>query len=152
MAPSISSSDAVWGGRTPAGLQAAVHVRPVRHELPHELQARQVPGPDGRGIAAVAGVRLAHPRHRVERREAGALIVRIGAGLDQPQRELEVTVADGQRQRAHALVHRPVAGVVDQLGRLLLRPLDGGVHVDAGVEQPLDDLDASLADGEEQAG
>jgi hypothetical protein len=71
------------------------------HELLDELEAAQVPGAHRGGVAvvAVAPVRLADPGQRVERREAGSLVVRVGARLQQGDRELEVAVLDGQDQR-----------------------------------------------------
>ena len=73
-------------------------VRPVLHEPLDELEAAQVPGPHGGGVAvvAVAAVRLADPGQRVERREARTLVVRGRHRLQQGDRELEVAVLDGE--------------------------------------------------------
>ena len=85
-----------------APLEPRVDVRPVLHELLDELEAGQVPGADRGGVAVVvvAAVRLADPGQRVERREARALVVRVGARLQQDDGQLEVAVLDGQDQRA----------------------------------------------------
>ena len=90
-----------------APLEPGVDVGPVLDELLDELEAGQVPGADRGGVAvvAVAPVRLADPGQGVERGEAGSLVVRVGARLEQGDGQLEVAVLDGQDQG-----RRPPAG------------------------------------------
>ena len=85
-----------------APLEPGVDVGPVLDELLDELEAGQVPGADRGGVAVVvvAPVRLADPGQRVERREAGPLVVGVGPGLEQDGGQLEVAVLDGQDQGA----------------------------------------------------
>ena len=138
--------------RAPALLEAQVHVGPQRDEGPHELQAGQVARPLRRGVAPVAGVRLPDPAHGVQRGKAGPLVVGVGAGLDQLDRELEVAVAHRQQQRAHAVVDGPIGRVVDGAVRPVLDARELGVHVHAGIEQGPGGVDVSSPHREEERG
>ena len=141
------------GVRRPlALLQPQVHVRPQGDERPRELQAGHAARPLWSGVAPVAGVRLPHPAHGVQRGEAGPLIIGVGAGLHQLDRELEVAVAHRQQQCAHAVVHRPVGRVVDGAVRPVLDAGELRIHVHAGREQDPRGVDVASPHREEERG
>ena len=50
-----------------------------------------------RAIASIARIRFSYTGDHVEWTEPGTLIVRIGAGVDQRNRQVEVTVLNGQQ-------------------------------------------------------
>ena len=84
--------------------ESRVHLGPVCDQAANELQAVQIARAERRRVAvvAVAQVRLADPSHDVQRCVTGALIIGIGAGFDQHDRQIEVAVFNCQHQRASA--------------------------------------------------
>ena len=98
------------------------------------------PEPDRRRVAVAANW-LADPGDRVQRRVACRPIVRVGAGLQQGDGELEMPVFDRQNQRA--------CGLSASRAFPALRP-HRFVHFGSGLEQPENHVGASFANGEEQ--
>src|ERR1043166_334701 len=123
-------------------LQPRINIRAVVHQLPGELEAGKISRAQwGWSSVVFASVRFAHPRQRMKRCESRALVIRISARFEQSQRELEMTVLDGQDQSTGSF-GRTFAGS-------FLR-LHGFVHVGAGFQQCSHNSRPTLARGEEE--
>ena len=83
----------------------------------------------------------------MERRESCPPIVWIGAGVDQRDRELEVTVLHREQQRARALADRLVQGGASGLA---LAALQRRVHIDARLQKRAHHVDVPLTHGKEE--
>src|SRR5439155_25795695 len=127
-------------------VQTQIDVRAPLDDLSHELKARDPAEPDRRGFADVAGIRLSHPGERVEWCESRAPIVRIGASVDQHDRELEMTVLYREQQRARALADRLVRGGASGPA---LAALQRRVHVDTRLQKRARHAAAPFTPGKE---
>src|SRR4029079_10023830 len=122
-------------------------VRAALYYLPDELKAGETARPDRRGLARVAGIWPSDPGERVERREPCPPIVGIGAGVDQRDRELEVTVLHREQQRARTLADRPLQGGVSVR---TVAALSRCRHVDARRQKLAHDVQVPRAHGKEE--
>ena len=86
----------------------------------------------------------------MQRGEAGASIIGIGARLHQLDRQLEVSVAYRHQQRTQAAVYGLGAGIVGRALGPLPHPLEDAIQIRADREQRQCDIDVTLAHGEEQ--
>src|SRR5690606_32680036 len=107
-----------------------------------ELEARDPPRPSGRRVSvlSVSHAGFSHLAQRVERRLTRALIVRVGASLEELDRKLEVTVLDRKEERRRARCAGPI-----------LRPAAHRIgDARARVEEPQRGAGSTLANREEE--
>src|SRR5204862_4761253 len=126
-------------------------VRASLHDVAHELEAREMPRPGpgrGRRIAAVARIRPSHPGDGVEWSESVSHIVRIGACVDQSDRELEMAVHHREHQWTGA--RNGAAPPIDGSGGVfsgLRGTLHRRIHIAALLEKLAHRVEVTLTHG-----
>jgi len=95
-------------------LERQVHLGAVGNHFLDEVQAGELTRADRRRVPffIVAAARLADPGDHVQRSEARALVIRVGAGFQENDRQFKMAVLDRQGQRT-------VSGLGAARGRLL---------------------------------
>ncbi len=130
-------------GQVRSFLHPRVHVCATRRELLHEVEAAQVSRSFGSGIV-VSDARLPHRSQRMKDGVAGEVRVRIGAGVQQVSRQLEMRVHHRHEQRTRARGrHAPAVSTAPSVQRHSL------VDVCPRLQQHLDDVDAPFSNGEQ---